>query len=512
MGASPFTLRHACRTAVRGVFVCAALALGAAAACRDAGDPPPDDATIVIAEPESLEGGETSARAQQFEALVQVQSDGRAEPVLADRWRWEQPGLSLRITLRPNVRTHKGVLVTPAMAADALRTAMQAPRNLRRHWTLPHIRTVEPTDDGIIVQLSQPTGALPEDLDLQLEFDGAGTGPYREVSSSENEIVLERFDQYHRGRPAIRRVIVRSGMTRRPAWTSLLRGEIDMVTNVGSDTLQFLGSEQIELRSFLRRYQYVVAFNHRRQQLAPAVRRAMNLAIDRRLIVDKELAGGGLEATSPLFPSHWAFDATVAGYRYDPAAATALLDAGGVFARTTGQGTRKTRLSFTCLIPEGVVIAERIGLEVQRQLSRVGIDMQLEAVPIKDYGDRMESGDFDAAFIDLLSGATFGRVAVFWSSPDQFEGLNVFGYQNPEAARLFDTLRATTDESEIRSAARRLQRVFLDDPPAVFLAWSERTRAVSRRFEIRGPAERDPLLSLWQWTPRPDAGPPADRH
>jgi ABC-type transport system substrate-binding protein len=217
------------------------------------------------------------------------------------------------------------------------------------------------------------------------------------------------------------------------------------------------------------------------------------------------LAGRGLEATSPLFPRHWAFDATSQGYRFDPAAAAALLDTGNVPLRATGPGGRRVRLAFTCLVPEGVVVAERIGLEVQRQLYRVGIDMAFETLPIGDYVARMRAGDFDAVFIDLLSGATFGRVAAFWASGDQFTGLNIFGYENAEAARLFETLRATTDESEIRSASRRLQRVFLDDPPALFVAWSERTRAVSRRFEIRGPADRDPLLSLSEWTPRPDA-------
>jgi hypothetical protein len=50
-----------------------------------------------------------------------------------------------------------------------------------------------------------------------------------------------------------------------------------------------------------------------------------------------------------------------------------------------------------------------------------------------------------------------------------------------------------------------LQQTFLDDPPAVFLAWSERARAISRRFEVP-PAEanRDILLTLRNWKPRND--------
>ena len=60
----------------------------------------------------------------------------------------------------------------------------------------------------------------------------------------------------------------------------------------------------------------------------------------------------------------------------------------------------------------------------------------------------------------------------------------MFGYENPEAERLFDVLRTSTNEAAVRSAVSRLQRVLLDDPPALFLAWNERTRAVSRDFQI----------------------------
>jgi hypothetical protein len=43
----------------------------------------------------------------------------------------------------------------------------------------------------------------------------------------------------------------------------------------------------------------------------------------------------------------------------------------------------------------------------------------------------------------------------------------------------------------------------LDDPPALFLAWNERARAIRRNFRIvqdpaRDPA--DPVYTIWKWT------------
>jgi len=143
-------------------------------------------------------------------------------------------------------------------------------------------------------------------------------------------------------------------------------------------------------------------------------------------------------------------------------------------------------------------------LEVQKQLYDVGVDMRFEVVPPKDLDARIRSGRFDALLIEMLSGPTPSRAYMFWRSAKTFHGLNVFGYENPEAERLFGVLRSTTNEAAIRSATRNLQRVLLDDPPALFLAWTQRSRAVRRDFQIVQEPGRDPVdpvFTIWRWAP-----------
>ena len=48
---------------------------------------------------------------------------------------------------------------------------------------------------------------------------------------------------------------------------------------------------------------------------------------------------------------------------------------------------------------------------------------------------------------------------------------------------------------------RAFQRAIVDDPPAIFLAWSERARAVSTRFEVPVEPGRDILSTLRLWRP-----------
>ena len=81
----------------------------------------------------------------------------------------------------------------------------------------------------------------------------------------------------------------------------------------------------------------------------------------------------------------------------------------------------------------------------------------------------------------------------------------MFGYENPQAERLFDVLRTSTNNVAIQSAFGRLQQTLLDDPPALFLAWDERSRAIRREFEVQqdigGPV--DPIYTIWRWKPVP---------
>jgi ABC-type transport system substrate-binding protein len=147
-------------------------------------------------------------------------------------------------------------------------------------------------------------------------------------------------------------------------------------------------------------------------------------------------------------------------------------------------------------------VQERIALAVQRALLAVGVDMQVDLVPFSEFNTRVEEQDFDAVLLDLISGPTPGRPFIFWRSSRTAKGLNVFGYENAEAESLFSVIRTTTNEAAVRSATKRLQPVFHDDPPALFIAWNERARAFGPTVVIPDEERRDPMSNFWRWTLR----------
>jgi len=511
--------RHTLRRRATTPWIwCGVIFLAGAPACEVASTTiPPSRSVLTIGVPEGSAAGTGTGLGQLTNTLTQegltqtsTSTDGRALPRLAESWTWENSGRRLRLRLRSGVTFHDGTPLTSAVAAEALERAIARPSNRALYPSVADITSIRSYGDlELVLELSQPSAFLPEDLALPLTIgaDNLGTGPFRLVRRDAGGLELERFDRYYLGAPHIERIVVHPSDTLRTSWTRLLRGEVDMVTDVPPDAVEFIQNEDIQVISFPRSYEYLIAFNSRTPPFqSPVVRRALNAAINRDLLIKNALQGQGESATGPIWPQHWAYDASVQPFGFDPRGAVSVLEGAGYQVSAASVADRPpARLRFTCLLPEGFSLLERIGLEVQKQLYDIGVDISFEVLPFLEYDARIREGRFQAVLATMTSGPTLARPHVFWGSPRR-EGLHAFGYDNAEAARLFELLRTSTNEAVIRSAVSRLQRVLLDDPPALFLSWDQRSRAVRRSFRVAD-SGGDPLFTIWQWTENTDRQP-----
>ena len=431
--------------------------------------------------------------------------EGRALPRLAESWTWENDERRLRLRLRDDVVLHDGRRLDSQLAAEAFAIAVAKPSNRAQYPALTDVTAAIP--DGpfdLLLDLSGRSSLLLEDLTVLLDLPA---GPYRAVKRDGVDIEFERFERYYLGTPSITRVILRPFTTLRTGWASLLRGGLDMVYDVPADAIEFIRNDDVQVISVPRWYQFLIAFNSRRPALAsPLVRRALNLAVNRELLIADVLNGRGTPSTGPVWPRNWAYDGSVPPLAFNPAQAELLLDEAGFRMPASGGSSTSppARLWFTCLIPENFSVWERIALTVQRDLFNVGVDMQFKVVPFREYNTLIGEGKFDAAFIDVISGPTPERPFLFWRSAAKFQGLyNVFGYENQDSERVFDVLRTATNEAAVRSATGRLQRVMIDDPPALFLAWNERARALRRDIIVPKNEGQDLMWTLWSWSRGP---------
>jgi ABC-type transport system substrate-binding protein len=138
---------------------------------------------------------------------------------------------------------------------------------------------------------------------------------------------------------------------------------------------------------------------------------------------------------------------------------------------------------------------ERIALVLQQQLQTLGIDVLLEQVPIDQWPGRLEASDFDAVLVDAAIGGNILRAYRFWHSAGPF---NLGAYRSHEVDSALDSIRGAPSDKHYKAGVGRFRQAIIDDPPAIFLAWSHRARAVSTRFAV---PENEPGRDVWRTLP-----------
>ena len=104
------------------------------------------------------------------------------------------------------------------------------------------IDAVSPRD--FVVTLNERATFLPELLTLAIHVPGktTGTGSFVEAPREPNSdsIELHANDHYYAGRAFIDRIVIRPFATTRAAWAAMLRGQVDMLYEVGADAIDLV--------------------------------------------------------------------------------------------------------------------------------------------------------------------------------------------------------------------------------------------------------------------------------
>jgi ABC-type transport system substrate-binding protein len=133
---------------------------------------------------------------------------------------------------------------------------------------------------------------------------------------------------------------------------------------------------------------------------------------------------------------------------------------------------------------------------IKRQLQAVGVEMILVERSVAEMVDAMRAGDFDALLAAAISGPSLLRPYDWWHSKG---ARNSGKYANATVDTALDAVRHAQSDNEYRKGVEAFQRGILEDPPAIFLAWDERARAVSKRFEVPAEPDVDMMGTLRLW-------------
>ena len=462
-------------------------------------------------------------------------------------------GRTMRYRLRRGVRWQDGAPFDARDVVFSFRAAMNPRNNVPDRSGFDDIAAVVARGAyGVEVRLKQPyspalatffsSGAndpyaiLPRHLlaalpDLNAPPQGAATvglGPYRLASWQHgSRLTFEADPHFRRGAPKIAQIVVTIVPDANTAVALWQTGDLDFlpVRGFSGSRTMLQGARSVaDARRYLSdHYQFnYVLFNTARGPLRERnVREAVVRGVDRDDLERKVRGELYRPGDGDRLPGQFAYDPSIRQAPYDPAAAALLLDRAGW--RTAPGGVRRRRgapLELALVVPTGLDGTERLALQLQAQLVKLGI-----RAPIKSYqynllfapaqqGGIYAGGKFDLAFYGWQPGEDADHSYLFRCATRPPNGENYGRICDPlidaaaarEIAATDPAVQARADRDMLRELDAQADLLFLGfDREALFV------RAGLHGFEPSVLGHHFWNSERWAWAQRRQEPREADR-
>lgn len=445
---------------------------------------------------------------QILEPLITVNQQMEIEPRLATSWEFIDP-TRLRFTLRQGVTFHDGTPFNAEAVKFTWDRAFDSDPPGRWKSLAGPVQGIEIVDEYTVdVVASQPYGPIL--LTMTMPYTGivsptavaalgedfsrapVGTGPFKFVEWRSNErITLEAFDDYWRGRPALDQIVFRTVPEEGARMLSLRTGEADMVLLPSPADLPALEADPDFLVEGAPGVGiFYLAFNLARDAVADVrVRQAIAHAIDRELIVEAILEGGGVLADSVIGAPVFGFKPMnlLERYPYDPERAVALLEEVGYTRGSDGWMRDAAGEIFTleALPSNGRSLKDReIAEALQEFLRQVGIQMELDLFEWATTFQLMRGAtlDYDLnsfTWFTTTGDADYTMYSNYVSTELPPASWNRWRYSNPQVDEWLKAARASLDPEERAELYGLVQDQLAIDLPAIPLYGSYEVAALS---------------------------------
>lgn len=298
-----------------------------------------------------------------------------------------------------------------------------------------------------------------EDFDLY----PVGTGPFHLVQYQKDAIIrYKAFPQYWEGNAPIDNLVFAITPDATVRYQKLKAGEChvmsfpnlnDLDTINANPETTLMSKEGLNIR--------YLGYNTKKKPLTDVrVRKALNMAIDKKAIFEGVYHGNGLIAKNP-FPSElWSYNDDVVDDRYDPEAARNLLAEAGY-----PNGFKTTLWAM----PTSNV--RRMAEMVQADWAKIGVQARIVSYEWGEYLSRTRKGEQDAFFLGWLNNS---------GDPDKFltpllscsavGSSNRSQWCNKEFDNLIERARITSDISERTRLYKKAQLIFKREAPWATIA------------------------------------------
>lgn len=471
-----------------------------------------------------------------YSGLLRPDNKGSLIPDLAEKFEISDNGLSYTFTLKPDLVWQDG---KPITSDDIIFTIQQAkdpntksPRragwegveieklgdlSVRFFLEKPYVPFLENAVIGIL-----PKHIWKEAMSEQMTFSEfnikpVGSGPYKikKINKNSSGIItsyeLISNKNFNFGKPHIKNLILRFYPSEKDLLSAYLKGSIDSISAITPQSAEKIKRGSSNLKTLSLPRVFGVFFNQNNAQIfsQKEIRSSLNLATDKKRIIDEVFQGFGTKIDYPI-PAGTFGALSSEEDNFSPEKAKALLLKNGwTFNEKEKIWEKKIkkdilRLEFSLTTSDTPDLKQTAEL-LKSMWENIGAKVK---VKIFEIGDLNQNAIRPRKYDALLFGEVVGRDPdpfAFWHSSQRNDpGLNIALYTNIKVDKLLEQARTISDDDERREKYEEFQREVVKDTPAVFLfspkfiyLLPNYLKATEEMKSITAPSERFSQIYKW---------------
>jgi dipeptide transport system substrate-binding protein len=465
-------------------------------------------------------GTSFDANSQIYSRMVEFERGGTTVvPGLAERWDISPDGKTYTFHLRHGVKWHSNRIFKPTRDFNADDIVF----SFERQWKENHpyfrvtssnhsyfndmglpalLELVERVDDYTVrITLNQPEAPFLSDLAMEfagiqskeyadamrsagtpekIDQEPIGTGPYFLLQYQKDAVIRYRaFAGYWEGRAKIDDLVFSITPDAAVRWAKLQKGECQIMPYPNPADLDAMrrtpGIEVLEQPGLNIGY---LAYNTTKKPFDDVrVRKALNMAINKKAIIDAVYLSTGVAAKNPIPPSMWSYDDDIIDDPFDPPAAKKLLsEAGYPNGFATDLWAMPVQRPYN---PN----ARRIAELMQADLAKIGVKAEIKSFEWGEYRKRAQNGEHMMAqlgwtgdngdpdnFLHSLLGCDAART----------DGSNIAKFCYPPFEELVVKAKSVSDQAERTELYRKAQVIFKEQAPWFTIAHAVQLKPVRK--------------------------------
>ncbi len=228
----------------------------------------------------------------------------------------------------------------------------------------------------------------------KVDQEPIGTGPFYLVQYQKDAVIRYKANPaYYEGKAKIDDLVFAITPDASVRWAKLQKGECHVMPYPNPADLDAMrkdtGIKMLEQPGLNVGY---LAYNTTKKPFDDVrVRKALNMAIDKKAILDAVYLSSGIAAKNPIPPTMWSYNNAIKDDAFDPAAAKKLLAAAGF-----PNGFETDLWAMPVQRPYNPN-AKRIAELMQADLAKVGVKARITSYEWGEYRKRMQNGEHQTA-------------------------------------------------------------------------------------------------------------------